>query len=362
MKKLLLAEVAVLVVLVAVAVLVRAGVFRESGTESDVSGENQLTSAPADGSYQTEPPTGTPTDLPTEPPTELPTDAPVFSTEPVYTLPPTEPEGPGIPAQGVELSAKRYFVYDVERDRFLAISGSENAPVYPASITKLFSAYLALQYLDPETVITAGDELDLVQKGSSLAYIQKGHRLTVEMLVEGMMLPSGNDASYILAAAAARAASGDPYMSAEDAIDYFVRMMNTAAEGFGMTGSHFRNPDGFHVDDHYTSCHDLTIIAKLALSNEVISHYATTVKEKVVFESGQTIEWKNTNALIDSNSNYYCYNAIGLKTGSTDAAGYCLLSAFKEKDGIYIIGVFGCEESNDRFSDTRKLYWTQVCE
>ena len=357
MKKLLLAEVAVLLVLVVVAVFVRVGIFRAPEPELDVPDQSQSTSAPTDADRQ--PPTEPPTDLPTEPPS----DAPVFNTDPpVHTLPPTEPEGSGIPAEGVVLSAKRYFVYDVERDRYLAISGSENNPVYPASITKLFSAYVALLHLDPETVITAGDELDLVRPGSSLAYIKKGHRLTVDMLVEGMLLPSGNDAAYILAAAAARAASGQN-LSANAAIAYFVDMMNTTAKKVGMTGSHFRNPDGFHEVDHYTSCHDLTIIAKLALSNEVISHYTALVEDdNVVYESGERIEWKNTNQLIDPRSNYYCYNAIGLKTGTTDAAGNCLLSAFREKDGIYIIGVFGCEERVDRFKDTRKLYWSLVCD
>ena len=360
MKKLLLAEVAVLLVLVVVAVFVRVGIFRVPEPELDVPDQSQSTSAPTDADTQTQPPTQPPTDPPTEPPS----DAPVISTAPPTepTLPPTEPEGPGIPAEGVTLSAKRYFVYDVERDRFLAISGSENNPVYPASITKLFSAYVALQYLDPETVITAGDELDLVRPGSSLAYIKKGHRLRVDMLVEGMLLPSGNDAAYILAAAAARAASGNPNMRAQAAIDYFVKMMNTTAVSMGMTGSHFRNPDGYHEIDHYTSCHDLTIIAKLALSSDVIMRYAGTVRDDVRFESGETIEWNNTNQLIDRSSNYYCDNAIGLKTGTTDAAGNCLLSAFQEKDGLYIIGVFGCKERADRFKDTRKLYWTLVCD
>ena len=357
MKKLLFAEIIVLVVLVVVAVFVRAGIFRAPESLPNTTDQSQMSSVPTD----TDAPTDPPTDPPTQPPTETPTDAPVFLPEPEHTQPPTEPEGPGIPAKGVELSAKRYFVYDVERNRFLAISGSENNPVYPASITKLFSAYVALQYLDPETVITAGDELDLVQPGSSLAYIKKEHRLTVDMLVEGMLLPSGNDAAYILAAAAARAASGQN-LPAQAAIDYFVDMMNRTAGKMGMTGSNFRNPDGFHQDDHYTSCHDLTIIAKLALNNPVIMRYTSKVSDNVRFESGQTIEWKNTNALIDRYSDYYCDNAIGLKTGTTDAAGNCLLSAFREKGGVYIIGVFGCKERSDRFTDTRKLYWTQVCE
>ena len=363
MKKILLAEVIVLLILVVFAVVIRVGNALPLETNNGGVSMEQPTEAPTDdptqGPTETDPPTDPPTEPPTQPPTEPPTQPP--TQEP--TRPP-EPESPGIPVPpGVTVSADRYFVYDLQEERFLAISCHEDAALYPASITKLFTAYLALQYLDPETVITAGDELDLVKKGSSLAYIQKGHRLTVEMLVEGMMLPSGNDAAYILAAAAARAANDDPNMSGEDAIDYFVQLMNTVSKRVGMTGSNFRNPDGFHVGDHYTTCHDLTIIARLALNNEVICRYTSTVKDDVRFESGQTIEWKNTNALINPSSKYYCHTAIGLKTGSTGAAGYCLLSAFKESDGkIYIIGVFDCDEKNDRFVDTQHLYWGLICE
>ena len=366
MKKILLAEVAVLLVLVLVAVFIRIGDSRQPDITLDNT-QQTVDSDPATEVFapDTEPPTEAPTPAPTEPPTEAPTPAP---TEPP-TEPPTEaptlpvvPEEPGIPVS-FELNAKHYFVYDMERGEYLAISGNEDTPIYPASITKLFSAYVALLYLDPEEVVTAGKELELVHKGSSLAYIYKGNQLTVDMLVEGMMLPSGNDAAYVLAAAAARAATGNPDMPAEEAITYFVDLMNFTAGIMGLTGSNFRNPDGFHVADHYTTCHDLTIIARLALENEVISHYAAMKKDsKVVYESGEIISWKNSNALLNPDSGYYTKNAIGLKTGTTGAAGNCLLSAFKEKDGVYIVGVFGCEESNDRYKDTRKLYKNVVCD
>ena len=364
MKKILLAEVAVLLVLVLVAVFVRIGGSRQPEV---IQNATQQTTAPAVSdptqqvtdvfSPETEPPTEAPTPAPTEPPTEPPTEQPTQTP----TLP-VVPEEPGIPVS-FSLNAKHYFVYDLERGEYLAISGNEDTPIYPASITKLFSAWVALQYLDPEEIITAGEELDLVKKGSSLAYIYKGNQLTVDMLVEGMMLPSGNDAAYILAAATSRAVTGNPDMPAEEAIAHFVNLMNFTADMMGLTGSNFCNPDGFHDPGHYTSFHDLTIIARLALENEVISHYAAKQKDsKVVYESGEIISWKNSNALLNPDSGYYTKNAIGLKTGTTGEAGNCLLSAFKEKDGVYIIGVFGCEESNDRYKDTRKLYKNIVCD
>ena len=94
-----------------------------------------------------------------------------------------------------QLLAKQYFVYDCKADTFLISSGQENTWVYPASITKLFTAYVAMQHLEPTTKITAGNALDLVVYGSSVAKIKLGDTLTVEQLVEAIMLPSGNDAA-----------------------------------------------------------------------------------------------------------------------------------------------------------------------
>lgn len=268
---------------------------------------------------------------------------------------PTEPD-PEPLLEEMELSARNAFAYRLESDTLYYLQGGWTTPIYPASVTKLFSAYVALQYLDPEAVVTAGDELDLVPEHSSIAYINKGNRLTVSMLVEGMLLPSGNDAAHILAAAAAREASGDPEMAAEDAVAYFVDMMNGTAQSLGMTGSHFCNPDGYHNEDHYTCVRDLITITRLALENEIISRYTRLCEDEVIYASGHTNHWINTNLLINPDSKYYRAEAVGLKTGSTTAAGNCLLSAFSVDGNYIIVGVFGCEEKTDRFVDTLQVY------
>ena len=97
-----------------------------------------------------------------------------------------------------EVSAKQAFIYDSLLDITFA-KGDMEQRIYPASITKLYTAYVALQYLTPDTVITAGGELSFVGAGSTVAYISRGDCLTAEMLVQGMLLPSGNDAAYVLA-------------------------------------------------------------------------------------------------------------------------------------------------------------------
>lgn len=285
--------------------------------------------------------------------------APTLSGSATATTEP-QPTEPFIPTWNTypkdrELFAQQYFVYDCKANTFLNASGEANTQVYPASITKLFTAYVAMQYLQPTEQITAGDALDFVVPGSSVAKIESGDVLTVEQLVEAMMLPSGNDAAYVLACGAGRVIKNDPQLSAATAKDAFVAEMNAQASALGMTGTHFVNPDGIHDTNHYSTFGDLAILGKLALGNETIMKYAATAKDKVTLH-GETVEWKNTNKLIDRTNSYFCPYALGLKTGQTPDAGSCLLSAFRMDDHELIIGVFGCPNEEDRFDDTIQLF------
>lgn len=337
--KLLIAEVVLLVVLLTVAVGVRIGV-----------------SAAQDADTGQIPDTTEAVQVMATVPNSETTGATETQPDPEPSVPViTEPD-PEAVLEEMELSARNAFAYNLESGTVYYLHGGWTKPIYPASVTKLFSAYVALQYLDPETVITAGDELDLVAEDSSIAYIHKGNKLTASMLVEGMLLPSGNDAAYILATAAARAESRNPSLSAKDAIAHFVKLMNTTAQALGMTGSHFCNPDGYHAEEHYTCARDLITIARLALENEVIRSYTSLYEDDVVYASGHTNHWRNTNSLVNPSSTYYIRNAVGLKTGKTSAAGSCLLSAFLVDGEYVIVGAFGCEESVDRFKDTLKVY------
>jgi len=254
-----------------------------------------------------------------------------------------------------QLLAQQYFVFDCKTDSFLVSSGQENERIYPASITKLFTAYVAMQHLKPDTQITAGDALDMVAWGSSVAKIEKGDVLTAQQLVEAMLLPSGNDAAYLLACEAGRVIKNSPDLTAAAAVSAFMEQMNAQASALGMTGTHFVNPDGIHDTAHYTTFADLTILGKLAMADETVMQYAKTPKELVTLH-GETVEWKNTNALVDPATPYYCPYAVGLKTGQTPSAGSCLLSAFRMEEHELLIGVFGCPEEEDRFDDTLQLF------
>jgi D-alanyl-D-alanine carboxypeptidase (penicillin-binding protein 5/6) len=242
-----------------------------------------------------------------------------------------------------QLTARQYFVFDCENGEFLTISGAEDERIYPASITKLFTAYVANQFLHPDKEITVNKALEYVYAGSSLADLKKDDVVTTRRLVEGMLLPSGNDAAYALAIAA----KGSP--------NAFVEEMNRQAKILGMTGAHFANPDGIHQNDHYMTFRDLALLGMLALEDPVIMQFAGVATDTVAI-SGEEKEWKNTNELIHPESQYYCPYAMGLKTGQTPSAGSCLLSAFEYEGSTYIIGVFGCPDVEDRFADTLQLF------
>ena len=256
----------------------------------------------------------------------------------------------------VAQTAKHSFIYIVETDEFLMLKGKENDRIYPASLTKLFSTYVALLHMDADTRVTVGGEVYSVTKDSSKAGLTPGDVLTVRQLVEAMLLPSGNDAAMTLAAATGRQLAKNSKLSYKDAISRFVKEMNATAKTLGLTGSNFKNPDGYHDAGHYTTCREMQIIGKLALSQPVIRKAMSTQKVTLDLQYDYPGGWKNTNLLIQPDSEYYNPAALGMKTGYTRAAGYCLMSAFAYEEKTVLIGVFGCPEIMGRFADAQNIF------
>ena len=299
-------------------------------------------------------------DTPTEP--VLQAEPSTETTVPV-TAPTTEPTMPQITwamyPEDRELTATQAFVYDCQSERFTYLMGEPEDRVWPASITKLFSVYVALQYLELDWELVAGSVLDRIPEDASTAKLEKGDVCTVEQLIEAMLLPSGNDAAYMVATEAGREIAGDSELDVDGAIDAFVEEMNRQAGQLGMTGTHFENPDGYHDENHYTNFRDLVTMAKLSMENELVMQYAKIPKETVTLASGEK-EWINTNLLVNPETVFYCPYAIGLKTGQTEAAGSCLLSAFDIEGRYYIIGVFGSPTFDEKLDDTLQIFNTQV--
>lgn len=245
------------------------------------------------------------------------------------------------------LTAQSYFIYDCEAGEFVAIHG-ETKLVYPASTTKLLTALYALTLLSPDEPVSPGDELSLVGEGSSIAYIKSHHTLTVEMLIEGMMIPSGNDAAYAIAAAAGKKL--DPSLGGKAAVERFMKGLNEYAEAIGLCSTSFTVPDGLAEEEHYTSIEDLAIIARHAFANEMIRTFGGIAEADVTYESGHTNTWVNTNLLLIEDSGYYDPRVKSGKTGSIEGA-YNVIFLAEEDGKEYIIGIFGSESKTARFAD-----------
>jgi D-alanyl-D-alanine carboxypeptidase (penicillin-binding protein 5/6) len=257
------------------------------------------------------------------------------------------------------LSCSSTLCYNLTENCLISVSGDLDTPLYPASTTKLLTCLYALYVLDDDldTVFTVGEELKLVSYGSSVAGITEGEIWTAEMLLEGMLIPSGNDAAYVMAAGCGRILADDPALDGKTAVEIFVEGMNSFGEAIGLTGTHFTCPDGFHDDDHYTTLHDMLLVALYCLQKEQITSIVKMPSAAVTSLDGVRHVWINTNRLIRKKSGYYQDYVMGLKTGHTNQAGYCLVAAGEKNGNLVITLVYG-GSSADRYNDTITLFDT----
>lgn len=226
--------------------------------------------------------------------------------------------------------------------------------IYPASTTKLLTALVALDVCEIDDKITVGNEIENIEKNSSQANLEEGQKLTLQMLLEGMLLPSGNDAAYTIATFIGRISLDNRTADTKDAIQEFVRLMNEKVQELGLRDTCFKNPDGYDEEGQYTTAYDMGIIAMAALLNKDIREIAGKSKTRNVFLSGEDVTWYSTNKLITSGSGQYYRYAIGLKTGSSILAGNCLVSAAQKDDHTYISVVMN-STSDGRWEDSINL-------
>lgn len=305
--------------------------------------QGEITTQPAE--ITTAPPETSEPPATTVPPE---TSEPPATTEPVTTAPPAETNIPGV-------TAKSAFAYSTALNAYTYLKGDPEADLYPASITKLFTAYVALLYLDPNQTVTVGSIITTVPSDASVAGLYQGDRCTVTELLYGLLLCSGSDAARVLAVEAGRIIANDPSLSESAAAERFVAEMNRQAEILGFVNTHFVNMDGYHHEDHHTCLADIVSISRLVLADPLLKAVVSSSRHSVTL-SGREIEWYNTNYLVNTRSYYYIPTAIGLKTGNTSAAGRCLVAAFLNGEEITIIGVFGGAEREDHFINIHTIY------
>ena len=205
--------------------------------------------------------------------------------------------------------------------------------LYPASITKVMTALIAIKYGDLTETVTVTEDAVITEAGATLAGIHPGDQLTMEQLLYGLMLPSGNDAGAAIAVHMA------------GSIDAFAELMNREAQKLGATGTHFMNPHGLTNADHYTTAYDLYLIFNEALKQPEFRKVTGTTSYTADYTDGSdnpvSTTWEGGNwYMVGQRQTPDGLTVFSGKTGTTSAAGFCLIMASrdqKEKEYISVV-------------------------
>jgi len=241
---------------------------------------------------------------------------------------------PGAPL----LTAKAYLLYDYSSNQIL-VSQNGDERMEPASLTKLMTAYLAFDAVKHAT-LTLKQKLSVPlsavrgNSGESRMLLKPGQTVTVDELLHGLIVQSGNDAAITLALNIAGSESG------------FVDMMNKEAKRLGMKNTHFTNPVGLPEPQHYSSASDMALLASAILS-DYPQHYPLFGKKEYTFNN---VTQANRNRLL-----WIDPYADGMKTGHSEAAGYCLVGSAKRDNHRLITVLFGAATDRLRAAEGQIL-------
>lgn len=211
----------------------------------------------------------------------------------------------------------------------------------PASMTKMMSMLLIMEEIENgnlkwNEMITTSEKASSM--GGSQIFLKVGEKMTVEDLLKGVAIASGNDAVVALA----ERVSGSE--------EQFVKRMNTRAKDLGLKNTNFINATGLTADNHYSSAYDMSLIAKELVKHEKILEFTSTYEDYLRKDTKSPFWLVNTNRLVR-----FKEGVDGLKTGFTDEAGYCLTATMK-KDNMRLITVVMKEENTSkRSADTTKM-------
>ncbi len=252
-----------------------------------------------------------------------------------------------------ETHSQALYMVDVNRQEIIYQKNAA-ARMEPASCTKIMAYIIVVETISDlqNTRITAGSHVSAMLQGtdSSLSGIRQGEQLNVLQLLHCMMIPSGNDAALVLA----------EYIGGGD-IARFVDKMNQKAREIGCTDTNFVNPHGLHDDNHYTTAEDLYKITLYAMNQpyfmEIVTKTQYTLTPTNLYTGERTIY--TTNKMMDKNEPIYYEPYIeGIKTGSHDEAGYCLVTTAQKNGQRYVVIALGAPtgDVHGEMLDTKNLY------
>ncbi|MEL6447399.1 MAG: D-alanyl-D-alanine carboxypeptidase family protein [Pseudomonadota bacterium] len=235
------------------------------------------------------------------------------------------------------LNASSYLVIDADSGAAVAAMNPD-LQVEPASLTKLMTAYVVFKALDAGQ-ISSTDQVRISQEAhaagaaGSTMFAKQGSRVSVEDLLQGMIVVSGNDASVALA----------EHVAGTEAV--FADLMNSFAGELGMVSTSFRNATGLPADNHFTTARDMTALAR-AIIKEFPDQYYRYSQQSYSWEG---VTQPNRNRLLGSDG------VDGMKTGRTEAAGWCLVSSAQRGDMRLVSAVMGTTSDQKRTDASRAL-------
>ena len=222
--------------------------------------------------------------------------------------------------------------------------------IYPASLTKVLTAYVVMKYGNLEDEVTIKSDITFNEEDVKVCFLQKGDKVSVETLLHGLLIASENDCAVALA----RYISGNQ--------NKFVALMNQEAKLLGATNSHFMNPHGLHNKNHYTTPYDLYLIFHAAsqyeIFNEIIQKPTYTMVYKNAFGQRVTFDLENTNQYINKDAKLTQPNLVtvlGGKTGTTENSGSSLILLSKSKTDTYISVVTNEEDKEHLYQTMTQL-------
>jgi D-alanyl-D-alanine carboxypeptidase (penicillin-binding protein 5/6) len=208
-------------------------------------------------------------------------------------------------------------LFDVDAHEVLYAKNATEK-LYPASLTKILTALIALEKGNLDDVITVSQNAEIKESGAQLCGFKAGDQITLEQALHGLLMYSGNDAGVAIA----------EYVSGS--VEEFAGLMNEKAASLGATNSHFVNPHGLSDENHYTTVYDLYLIFQEAIKYdkfvEIINTDSWTTTYTLSDGSSKEITFKTTNLYLKGDANApEEITVIGGKTGTTNAAGSCLI-------------------------------------
>lgn len=243
--------------------------------------------------------------------------------------------------------AKHYILIDAQTGEVI-IEKDSREPVAVASTTKMVTALVARELFELDEVVDIGPFP--ASRPGSRANLRSGSQMTVESLIKGIMLQSGNDAAFALA---------EHY--SEDYKD-FLGKMNQYTSRYGLKNSVFADPAGLN-DDGRSTAWELAQIGRLVMRDNFLSKVVKLPLDTIYSVAGTAHEIRNTNRLLVPDSSFFMSGVSGIKTGFTLEAGYCLVSSYESSAGPLIAVVLNTAEftTSAPLTETRKLFnWAEM--